>query len=473
MPKGWRTADILPFASEYEEVDGRMKDTGEWKFAIPQSIMDTWSAVKLPGEVMRGETDPTTDEGFARTMGLAGFGVTPFGRLSKVPSAPLAATTEAIAEAAPKGPRLPGVLSSLPVGPAATAPTGPVGPVRTNLFPQGPSPSMYIPESGFFMGPWANPDNMPGVTLASRPQNVADMVHATSRPAQFDLPSIGSPEDAALHATPDPSLSDIYSHAPRMDVFDERSFDTDSGPMAAPRSYPLVVNPGTNPTDIGYLQQMLWPWRKEPENSAFGMFNYPYGDPMNEFELRQGLQAGYLDKSYYDAMVARNQGKSYEQYMAENKYTSMPYEHEQTYFEGEGHPAIALHDSGSYVGALSPEGVLAKRWNKSQPLDLSKVARADERVMQDRASEATWAQDKPTIAYFKGMLKRQGATDEQVNNIMDEFPNPWDEEKPVSRGEAAFKQWEAEQPNSNPEQASLEEALEIFKKMSAMMKEGK
>jgi hypothetical protein len=46
-------------------------DTGEWRWAVPNLLLGLVDAVQLPGEVMRGEVDPMSDEGFDRTMNLA------------------------------------------------------------------------------------------------------------------------------------------------------------------------------------------------------------------------------------------------------------------------------------------------------------------------------------------------------------------------------------------------------------------
>lgn len=72
----WRTGDIAPIE--------RNLDTGEWRWAIPNMIHGIMDAVALPGEVMRGEVDPNSAEGFDRTMNLAMMGVSPLRGTGKV-----------------------------------------------------------------------------------------------------------------------------------------------------------------------------------------------------------------------------------------------------------------------------------------------------------------------------------------------------------------------------------------------------
>lgn len=74
----WRRGTIAPIEKQFTtDETGKMTDTGEWRFAVPEMVMGILDAVKLPGEVMRNEVDPMGEAGFDRTMNLAMMGVSP------------------------------------------------------------------------------------------------------------------------------------------------------------------------------------------------------------------------------------------------------------------------------------------------------------------------------------------------------------------------------------------------------------
>jgi len=110
--EGWRTEDILPVQREWKAENGLKKDTGNWDWAVPGMAQSAWDSITLPGEVMRGETDPMSEEGFDRTMGMAGMAV---GGSPAIRSATKTALAPAVpiakAAAAPVAPALKSVLS--------------------------------------------------------------------------------------------------------------------------------------------------------------------------------------------------------------------------------------------------------------------------------------------------------------------------------------------------------------------------
>lgn len=111
----WRTGNIAPIAKEYiTDKDGKMHDTGEWKFAVPEMINGIIDAIKLPGEVMRGEVDPNSEEGFDRTMNLATMGISPLkgagGAASKVAGEVVKETVDSL----PAGVAKPSIHADMP-----------------------------------------------------------------------------------------------------------------------------------------------------------------------------------------------------------------------------------------------------------------------------------------------------------------------------------------------------------------------
>lgn len=103
-PENWRRANIAPIEKQFTtDADGKMHDTGEWRFALPEMVMGLIDAVELPGDVMRGEVDPNSAEGFDRTMGLAANmvgGRALAGKTPKAPGAVVSTSEEAIGKAA-------------------------------------------------------------------------------------------------------------------------------------------------------------------------------------------------------------------------------------------------------------------------------------------------------------------------------------------------------------------------------------
>lgn len=74
----WRGAGMLPIDKEVTvDEKGHMTDTGEWRFNVMNTVNALLDPVKLPGEVLRGEVDPMSEQGFDRTMGLAMGGISP------------------------------------------------------------------------------------------------------------------------------------------------------------------------------------------------------------------------------------------------------------------------------------------------------------------------------------------------------------------------------------------------------------
>jgi conjugative element/phage-associated large polyvalent protein len=54
----WERGTLLPIE--------KGKATGEWRPAVPQVLMDLWSALSLPGDVLAGQVDPMSNEGLSR-----------------------------------------------------------------------------------------------------------------------------------------------------------------------------------------------------------------------------------------------------------------------------------------------------------------------------------------------------------------------------------------------------------------------
>jgi len=76
--KGWRTANLLPIKREYDEVNGRMKDTGEWDWAVPNvisGIADIPDQIRSLGSHQLGTE--YTNEDIGNMLGLSGFGFSP------------------------------------------------------------------------------------------------------------------------------------------------------------------------------------------------------------------------------------------------------------------------------------------------------------------------------------------------------------------------------------------------------------
>lgn len=69
----WQTGSLAPVAikEKANKETGKWEATDEWRWDVPQFITSLIDSVKLPGEVMRGEVDPMSEEGFDRTMELA------------------------------------------------------------------------------------------------------------------------------------------------------------------------------------------------------------------------------------------------------------------------------------------------------------------------------------------------------------------------------------------------------------------
>lgn len=59
----WERMTLLPFEKGQE--------TGEWRPAVPQALLDLLSAFMLPGDVLKGEVDPMGAEGLQRALGFA------------------------------------------------------------------------------------------------------------------------------------------------------------------------------------------------------------------------------------------------------------------------------------------------------------------------------------------------------------------------------------------------------------------
>jgi hypothetical protein len=402
--------DILPIE--------RNLDTGTWDWAIPGMFAN------IPGQIESAASAnparaPITDEQLGSALGLAGFGVTPFRggspRGVSLASAP-------VPGAAPMGPRLAtpkpgGVLASLPTQPGPYMPD----PFRSNVRTRGLGGAIRneIPEEGFFMGPWANPENMPGVTLASRPQPVWETFHGTNTDEMFDMPRTESFVDEALHNTVDPVLATGYTDARKMDPWIDETFGDDIGGSPEPlrpRIYPMLTNPGPNVADIGPLVG-FYPWRKDLDTMMPG----PMGSAENMDTLLEHYNAGYMNPQYLDAMLARDQGQSFRDYMKEKGYSAMAYEHEPTNSMTPHHPSFAITDPGQTINPLTSEGILAKQWNDVIPMESSMTPELERITIAQRAMEAMDYEPNPydTNRFTELLRDRYRASEEDIKAILD------------------------------------------------------
>ncbi len=64
-PDNWRRGTLAPVEKNTR--------TGELRWAVPEVVLGAWDAFTLPGDVYAGRVDPMSEEGFQRTMGLAGL----------------------------------------------------------------------------------------------------------------------------------------------------------------------------------------------------------------------------------------------------------------------------------------------------------------------------------------------------------------------------------------------------------------
>jgi hypothetical protein len=380
--KGWRTADLLPIQKEWEEKNGRMSDTGEWDWDVPNAIRGMWDAIKLPGEVDRGEVNPMSEEGFERTMNLAGFGVSPL-RFAPVKGTTLTSHHPYMKELANVDPNTP-LFKEL----GLSKYEGSIGTLNQSTVPASTSTVPMTPkwgsERGFFMGPWANEQNLPGVTLASRPQKGRMVAHGTASPELFDVPRHSVVEDElGLHVSPDPSVFNVYT---------EPSYSM----QAKPRSYPMVqatggilsphqtdMLPDLGPWGDSFMVRARWldnlvdPDRQEEIFNDVARRMYPdaddpyevandagrYGemsamvDDIMEQEAKDVIAGSLLE--HQDIMSRLEKGEPTASIFGQ--WPAMDFQH------GSG-KASMVTDPGTALHALTPEGMLARRWNEIEPM---------------------------------------------------------------------------------------------------------
>jgi hypothetical protein len=280
-----------------------------------------------------------------------------------------------------------------------------------------------VPETGFFMGPWATPEDVPGMTLASRPQNIRRGAHYTKSKAAFNEPKMESAGDEALHITTDPDLGDQYAGLQYFDQFGENPVLTNISNEMKPRAFPMLFNPGPNPIDIGNLVPGLYPWKKDVGGSVRSVlgegdptsnrtsFTDILDDPMFDTANREGN----FNDDYVRAINARTRGDTFEDYMRDEGASSMWYFHEPTGVSGLPHESYALIDPGSKVNALSPEGILASRWNKVQPMNPSNVTPEMQTDWDLMRSYADFTNDSG----IRARLRRLGYTDKDIEGSFD------------------------------------------------------
>ena len=367
MPKGWRTADLLPIKKEYDVVNNRMKDTGNWDWAVPNAISglaDIPDQINELGSHQLGTE--YTDKDIGSLLNLSGFGVSP------MRFAGTTLTTKALPAAA-KADRLGGVIGEL--GKNTIPKSAPGGGVSV----PNPERFAYKPQEGFYMGPFANKENMPGVSLATAPQAIQRVIHGTGSSNIWDKPKIGSKYDEAFHVTTDPTLSDVYSNVRYMDPIDPNPVPTVNymGPRGrgkAPRSVPMLLNPGPKVAELGELQGQ-YPWRA----------NHDYSSPSAKQQFTDAYYAGEINEEMYNALLARADNESLKGYMKDEGISSMRYEHEPMGPKWNPHESYAVTSPKGILTELSPEGQVASKWNEVEPfqpaLDDANRMRWDEENM--------------------------------------------------------------------------------------------
>jgi hypothetical protein len=270
-PKGWRTSDLLPFASEYEEVDGRMRDTGEWKFAIPKMLADIPEQIETAAQTNPAKA-PITDEQIAASLNLAGMGTVPFR-----------------------------------------------GGVR-------------------------------GVTIASKPRELLELLHGTNAMPMFERLGLGP--DQMAHLTESTNVTNAFSLA--NDVWD---------PLTAlgGRVYPTLADPGPNPFKKEYGMTDLQAW-KDPEASLERLNEHIAANPDKATPQLEAVKEDLAN------------GLTVAESLKKRGYTSMEYEH-YGFDINDPKGSVTAHaflDPKQLIPKYSPEGVLAAKNHPVKPIDYSK-----------------------------------------------------------------------------------------------------
>lgn len=241
-------------------------------------------------------------------------------------------------------------------------------------------------EPGFFMGPFANEQNVPGVTLArSGPQKARQVSHGTVSETPFDIPVDQGGEEFGIHVSSDPAVTNIYSDP----------IYTKLGEDSVPRNYPMIqATGGMLSAEHGLVDAGPWgdpfmahgkladsitdqeaydnmidqhlrekypgekdPWLRATEEGYTGMYDSA------QKEVDQTVQ------SYVDSMSPEYQ-RIFNGLKAGNNpaqvFGEWPAADFQHYGTGTGSLVI---DPGTLLPAFSPEGMLARRWNEVAPMN--------------------------------------------------------------------------------------------------------
>jgi hypothetical protein len=260
-------------------------------------------------------------------------------------------------------------------------------------------------QPGFFMGPFATQQNMPGVTLATTPQMARRMVHSTASPVPFDVP-VGNMADLGLHVSNEPKVFNAYADPLR------------SGANAAPRSYPMIqstggilsrshgledIGPWTDPyvmysrladTAVSADEQQAildriakekYPDAEDPVEAARLAGDWDIHDQVNE-EIMSTLKSHLQDQTPEIQIIAESLKQGDNPAEIFGKWPAVDF----------SHPGLAsmVMDPGTILPEHSVEGILARQWNAVQSLpkfNEKHLGDADwfAKMMEDRYQQAT------------------------------------------------------------------------------------
>jgi hypothetical protein len=268
---------------------------------------------------------------------------------------------------------------------------------------------VHSEQPGFFMGPFATQQNMPGVTLATTPQMARRMVHSTASSTPFDVPR-GNLEDLGLHVSNEPRVFNAYSDPLRNGIIDYTGKE-------APRSYPMIQSTGGilsrshGLEDIGPWTDPYMSYAKWADNvvnadeqqfiiERIAKEKYPDAEDPIEASMSAGDTSIYdqSDKEMNDILESHLKDQTPEiQSIAESlkrgddpatifsKWPAVDF----------SHPGLAsmVMDPGTILPEYSPEGILARKWNAVQSLpkfNEGDLGNADwyAKIMEDRYQRA-------------------------------------------------------------------------------------
>jgi hypothetical protein len=313
-----------------------MRDTGEWRWAVPGILADVPEQVEALKKHELGRE--YTDEEIGSILGLGGFGVGGMRGGGAYPKQP--------------GIGAPSVIGALGKQARLT---------RPRITTKSPSAGLPIGEEpGFFMGPFANPQNVPGVTLASGPQKGRMTAHSTSASEIYDVPKAGmNPEELGLHVSNHPDVFNIYSHPLNKGLLSEK--------FPVPRTYPMVQSLGgvlsrdrSGLTDLGPWNDPYILHAKYADNL---MESGIIADDLSEAEMMDTLNSFIASESPELQGILGRLGQGEDPAKVFGQWPAVDFEH---------HPGSAsmVMDPGTILPAFSEQGMLARRWNDIEPIQM-------------------------------------------------------------------------------------------------------